>query len=275
MKKHFRILAVFLIVFMVLPLSLSAHSGRTDSSGGHHDYNSVSGLGSYHYHHGYGPHLHPNGVCPYDSAYTSVINNSMISTTPTAKSYVPVSVIVNGKTLSDQGLLIDSKTYIPLREAMESVGCSVSWDGNIKTATINSSAGSSQKAINDLEIYRLTNQLLNSASNKISSMDVCISNPYITTSFDSDYEEKESNEIQGICVSYSTSIQPDLQKALFDIYWNLYKATEYYNQDKQTGSLNIDNAGNNYFTYSKLFWDNYNYVNENINEIYSSALQTI
>lgn len=24
-----------------------------------------SGLGDYHYHHGYGPHLHPGGVCPY------------------------------------------------------------------------------------------------------------------------------------------------------------------------------------------------------------------
>lgn len=44
-----------------------AHSGRTDSNGGHHDYKNKSGLGDYHYHHGYGPHLHPNGVCPYTS----------------------------------------------------------------------------------------------------------------------------------------------------------------------------------------------------------------
>lgn len=47
---------------------LFAHSGRTDSSGGHHDYNNASGLGSYHYHHGNGPHLHPDGVCPYSSS---------------------------------------------------------------------------------------------------------------------------------------------------------------------------------------------------------------
>lgn len=44
-----------------------AHSGRTDSSGGHRDNKNASGLGSYHYHHGYGPHLHPNGICPYEA----------------------------------------------------------------------------------------------------------------------------------------------------------------------------------------------------------------
>lgn len=45
-----------------------AHSGRTDSQGGHHDYQNKSGLGSYHYHHGYPAHLHPNGVCPYETS---------------------------------------------------------------------------------------------------------------------------------------------------------------------------------------------------------------
>lgn len=49
----------------------SAHSGRTDSSGGHHDYRNKSGLGSYHYHHGMGPHLHKNGVCPYSTKTTT------------------------------------------------------------------------------------------------------------------------------------------------------------------------------------------------------------
>lgn len=50
--------------------TVEAHSGRTDSSGGHHDYNNVSGLGPYHYHcGGYPAHLHPGGVCPYSSGY--------------------------------------------------------------------------------------------------------------------------------------------------------------------------------------------------------------
>lgn len=44
-----------------------AHSGRTDSQGGHKDNKNKSGLGSYHYHHGYSAHLHPDGVCPIEN----------------------------------------------------------------------------------------------------------------------------------------------------------------------------------------------------------------
>lgn len=60
MKK---MLCVLLSV-LLLSLPVSAHSGRTDSAGGHHDNKNVSGLGPYHYHHGYPAHLHPNGVAP-------------------------------------------------------------------------------------------------------------------------------------------------------------------------------------------------------------------
>lgn len=49
-------------------LLAQAHQGRTDSQGGHHDYKNKSGLGNYHYHHGYSAHLHPNGVCPYENS---------------------------------------------------------------------------------------------------------------------------------------------------------------------------------------------------------------
>ncbi|MCL2427332.1 MAG: Ig-like domain-containing protein [Oscillospiraceae bacterium] len=58
-----------LLSLTVLSLSVTAHSGRTDSNGGHRDNRNVSGLGSYHYHCGGNPaHLHPGGVCPYNSA---------------------------------------------------------------------------------------------------------------------------------------------------------------------------------------------------------------
>ena len=53
-----------------------AHSGRTDSNGGHRDNRNVSGLGYYHYHCGGNPaHLHPNGVCPYRSGSSSSSNS--------------------------------------------------------------------------------------------------------------------------------------------------------------------------------------------------------
>ena len=70
MNRIKKLVTVILCVSLLLPYNVSlAHSGRTDSSGGHHDYKNVSGLGSYHYHCGGHPaHLHPGGVCPYSSS---------------------------------------------------------------------------------------------------------------------------------------------------------------------------------------------------------------
>lgn len=67
-KTKSMVFLVFVMLLFSLPLTSLAHSGRTDSSGGHHDYKNKSGLGSYHYHHGMGPHLHPGGVCPYSGS---------------------------------------------------------------------------------------------------------------------------------------------------------------------------------------------------------------
>lgn len=63
-----------MLVFSSVPGTVQAHSGRTDSSGGHHDNKNVSGLGSYHYHCGGNPpHLHDGGVCPYSSAASAAV----------------------------------------------------------------------------------------------------------------------------------------------------------------------------------------------------------
>lgn len=70
------------IIILTLILTISfAHSGRTDSSGGHRDNKNASGLGFYHYHCGGHPaHLHTNGYCPYTS-YNSI---SIPSYTPSS-----------------------------------------------------------------------------------------------------------------------------------------------------------------------------------------------
>ncbi len=61
-----------------------AHSGGTDSKGGHKDKNNVSGLGSYHYHCGGHPaHLHTNGVCPYSSSSSKTTSKSSSSSAST------------------------------------------------------------------------------------------------------------------------------------------------------------------------------------------------
>ena len=60
MKKILLLLIVFISIFT---LSF-AHSGRTDSNGGHYD----SSTGEYHYHHGYPAHQHnADGSCPYET----------------------------------------------------------------------------------------------------------------------------------------------------------------------------------------------------------------
>ena len=79
MKKRAVIIFVMLLCVALLTTVASAHSGRTDSNGGHYD----RSTGSYHYHHGYSAHQHPNGVCPY--ANNQRTNNSNSSVTSADK----------------------------------------------------------------------------------------------------------------------------------------------------------------------------------------------
>ena len=51
-KVKFIFLLLLILSLMILPVS--AHPGRTDDSGGHHD----SSTGEYHYHHGHSAHQH-------------------------------------------------------------------------------------------------------------------------------------------------------------------------------------------------------------------------
>lgn len=78
-KNKGKILSVLLIVLSLISIQINAyaHSGRTDSSGGHKDNKNKSGLGSYHYHcGGHAAHLHTNGVCPYSSSKSSISSSS-------------------------------------------------------------------------------------------------------------------------------------------------------------------------------------------------------
>ena len=61
-QKRNLTVALTIILALVLSVSCSAHSGKTDSKGGHYN----SSTGEYHYHHGYPAHRHTNGECPYD-----------------------------------------------------------------------------------------------------------------------------------------------------------------------------------------------------------------
>ena len=57
-----------------------AHSGRTDTNGGHKD---KSGLGPNHYHHGgYSANLHDGGVCLYTGSGFTTLTTKTTSFTP-------------------------------------------------------------------------------------------------------------------------------------------------------------------------------------------------
>ncbi len=62
MKKPAILFIVLLILIGACTLTVFAHSGRTDENGGHYD----TSTGEYHYHHGWPPHDHDGGECPYD-----------------------------------------------------------------------------------------------------------------------------------------------------------------------------------------------------------------
>lgn len=64
-KSKYIAVIVCMLLCVLLPLTAFAHSGRTDSRGGHYD----SQMGMYHYHHGFPAHGHPDGVCPFDPNY--------------------------------------------------------------------------------------------------------------------------------------------------------------------------------------------------------------
>lgn len=96
LKRFVTVVAVSLSISLSMPScfmfpvsTVEAHSGRTDSSGGHKDNKNKSGLGNYHYHCGGNPaHLHKNGVCPYSNSASSTNSsstNSTASTTSTSK----------------------------------------------------------------------------------------------------------------------------------------------------------------------------------------------
>lgn len=93
---------VTIVLICVLSIAICnitfAHSGKTDSNGGHKDNKNKSGLGSYHYHCGeYPAHLHTNGVCPYSSNSSTAANKNSKTTSKTSSSSTGSNSSANSK----------------------------------------------------------------------------------------------------------------------------------------------------------------------------------
>ncbi len=124
-----------LLILVLLPYSLFAHSGRTDSKGGHKDNKNQSGLGSYHYHCGGNPpHLHTNGVCPYKSVGSSVSSSSTASkstnTQTNKKKYedILVSFKFDEFYIDIHGISENGVNLVELRPLCENLNIDVAWD---------------------------------------------------------------------------------------------------------------------------------------------------
>lgn len=113
-----RILLLLVLSIMSIQITTYAHSGRTDSQGGHKDNKNKSGLGSYHYHCGGHPaHLHTNGICP----YSSNVSSSKKSKTNTLSKNNTSSSSESSKSTTSSKPTIINVTSIQINENIESL----------------------------------------------------------------------------------------------------------------------------------------------------------
>lgn len=124
-KNNGNIISILLIFLGIISMvtSVHAHSGKTDSNGGHRDNKNKSGLGSYYYHCGGHPaHLHTNGVCPYSSGLklnksgmssSSSSNTNTKSTVPTAIEVLDIKINENVTSMKEGECKKLTATIIP------------------------------------------------------------------------------------------------------------------------------------------------------------------
>lgn len=145
-RKKGKIISILLTILSIILICSNAyaHSGRTDSSGGHKDNKNKSGLGSYHYHCGGHPaHLHTNGVCPYSSSKKSTSNSSSNTKTTTktnTKTNTKANTNSNSKTNSTETTPKTPPTiYATEIKINENIGTIEEGESKALTATISPS----------------------------------------------------------------------------------------------------------------------------------------
>lgn len=157
-RKKIESVVMILASIVCITTITYAHSGRTDSSGGHKDNKNKSGLGSYHYHCGGHPaHLHPNGVCPYSSSATkksttnstnkqktnSSSNSSNSQSTKKSTSTKPATILAESIKINEEAIQMeigDKKTLTTTISPNNTTDKTIIWKSNDETiATISTS----------------------------------------------------------------------------------------------------------------------------------------
>lgn len=169
-KLTIKILTIFMVFCCLLTIPTYAHSGRTDSNGGHKDNKNKSGLGSYHYHcGGYPAHLHSGGVCPYKSSPTkSTTTTSTLKSTPqteeTKKSEFKVGIIATDikAFINDNEIptfLYNGNTTdtVIIAEDLRNYGFDKNWNQETQTLTLTKNSEKEIKPM-DMEYYSKLSQ---------------------------------------------------------------------------------------------------------------------
>ncbi len=177
-------ISIILVSFFlsIFTINSFAHSGRTDASGGHRDNKNRSGLGSYHYHHGYGPHLHPNGECPYaPKQETQTLKEEIPEPTIKEVSYLKITsddiTLEVGKTYSL------SVTLLP-EDATDKL---VTWSSSDpETASVNNSGVVTAKKAGKVTITATTH------NGKTDSIDLTVKNEELPISNNLDKTTRQS-----------------------------------------------------------------------------------
>lgn len=207
-KKIAIMLLMFCSIFIIGMINTYAHSGRTDSSGGHKDNKNKSGLGSYHYHCGGNPpHLHTGGVCPYSSKTKSTTTTKKTNTTTksnnTKSSVTPAKNEVKTVAVESVKIKVDKKEV----EIGEYSNCSVTvlpdsasnkeikWSSsNEKVATIDASGKITSKSAGKTTIKVQTN------NGKTDQIEIIVKNnqekdiiPAVSNSIDKSKDNDNSN----------------------------------------------------------------------------------
>lgn len=135
-RKFIKKLLLGCFVLILTISNVIAHSGRTDSSGGHWNRKT----GTYHYHNsGYTPS--PSYSAP-SNTYSAPSTNRTRSTsstttrkTPTPQPNSDISVYVNGDLVDFEILphIFEGRTLVPLRTIFEALGYTITFDESRKT----------------------------------------------------------------------------------------------------------------------------------------------
>lgn len=187
---------VTIVLICVLSIAICnitfAHSGKTDSNGGHKDNKNKSGLGSYHYHcGGYPAHLHTNGVCPYSSNSSTAANKNSKTTSKTSSSSTGSNSSANSKSSTSSNSSANSKS------------------GTSSNSSANSKSSSSVSLKSNSSTNSKSNQTSTSNTNTTSTVTSQSTSPTYSNSKTQNTIEAQSTDKKGEGNNIVNNITPE------------------------------------------------------------------